>query len=77
MPKLLNNSESWLGLNNIHIEKLNDFQNNFLRKVFQVSPSGTPRHAGARWANAINGLKDSREETEGAREDVGKDEYKY
>ena len=41
--KLLNNSESWLGLNQTHIDKLQEFQNKFVRRVFQVSPSETPK----------------------------------
>ena len=41
--KLLNNCELWLGLNNNHLEKLQEFQNKFHRKVFQVSQSGTPK----------------------------------
>ena len=43
IPKLLNNAESWLGLNDSHIEKLQNFQDNFIRKVFQVSAAGTPK----------------------------------
>ena len=37
IPQLLNNAESWLGLNDSHIEKLQNFQ------VFQVSAAGTPK----------------------------------
>ena len=43
MPKLLNNFESWLGLNNTHLEKLQEFQNKFLREVLHVAQSGTPK----------------------------------
>ena len=38
--KLLANSESWLGLNQTHLDKLKEFQDRFLRRVFQVSQSG-------------------------------------
>ena len=43
IPKLLNNAESWLGLNDSHIKTLQEFQDNFLRKVFQVAARGTPK----------------------------------
>ena len=43
IPKLLNNAESWLGINESHIKTLQDFQDNFIRKVFQVSAKGTPK----------------------------------
>ena len=43
IPKLLNNAESWLGINESHIKTLQDFQDNFLRKVFQVAAKGTPK----------------------------------
>ena len=43
IPKLLNNTESWLGINESHIKTLQDFQDNFIRKVVQVSAKGTPK----------------------------------
>ena len=43
MTQLLNNSELWLGLIKTHINKIQEFQYIFLRRVFQVSPSGTPK----------------------------------
>ena len=39
--KLLNNADSWIGLNNSHINMLQDFLDEFMNKVFQVSPKGT------------------------------------
>ena len=41
--KLLTNSESWLGLHQTHLDKLQEFQDRFLRRVFQVTQSGTPK----------------------------------
>ena len=41
--KLHYNIESWLGLNQTHIDKIQEFQNKFLRRVFQVSQSGTSK----------------------------------
>ena len=43
IPKLLNNAESWLGINDSHLTTLQEFQDNFLRKVFQVAAKGTPK----------------------------------
>ena len=36
IPKLLNNAESWLGINDSHLKTLQEFQDNFIMKVFQV-----------------------------------------
>ena len=41
--KLLTNSKSRLGLNQTHLDKLQDFHDRFLRRVFQVAQSGTPK----------------------------------
>ena len=41
--KILNNADSWIGLNDSHIKTLQDFQDEFIMKVFQVSPRGTPK----------------------------------
>ena len=47
IPKLLNNAESWLGINDSHLTTLQEeFQDNFLRKVFQVAAKGTPKGTG-------------------------------
>ena len=43
IPKLLNNAEFWLGLNDSHIKTLQNFQDTFIMKVFQVSARGTPK----------------------------------
>ena len=43
VTQLLTNSESWLRLNQTHLDKLQDFQNGFLRKFLAVSQSGTPK----------------------------------
>ena len=39
IPKFLNNA--WLILNDSHLKRLQNFQDNFIRKVFQVSDRGT------------------------------------
>ena len=71
--KLLTNSESWLGLNQTHLDKLKEFQNIFLRRVFQVSqlviPKGILNLDGQ---NATNEMEDSREEAASTGEDEGK-----
>ena len=41
--KLLNNADTWLGLNESHIKTLQNFQDHFITKVFQVSARGTPK----------------------------------
>ena len=39
--KLLANSESWIGLNQSHIDRLQKVQDDFYMKMFQVSNYGT------------------------------------
>ena len=72
VQKLLNNSESWLGLNNIYKDKLQEFQNKFIRKVFQLSPSGTPKGMLELDGQMLSIKWRIVEETDGAREDDGK-----
>ena len=43
LPQLLNNCESWLGIADSDIQKLQDFQDNYILKFFQVSAKGTPK----------------------------------
>ena len=43
IPQLLNNAESWLGIKESNLKILQDFQDNLIRKVFQVSAKGTPK----------------------------------
>ena len=40
IPQLLNNAESWLGIEDSDIEILQDLQNDYVRRVFQVSARG-------------------------------------
>ena len=40
--KLLSNSDSWIGLTNKHIERIQSVQDNYFMKVFQVADKGTP-----------------------------------
>ena len=39
---LLNNSASWIGLNDEIINKLQDFQNKFMLRFFEAPKQGTP-----------------------------------
>ena len=39
---MIANSESWIGLNNSHIERMQKVQDGYFMKVFQVSNLGTP-----------------------------------
>ena len=41
--KILSNSDSWIGLTNKHIERMQLVQDNYFMKVFQVSDMGTPK----------------------------------
>ena len=58
--KLLNNADSWLGLNDSHMKTLQIFQDNFIRKVFQVLARCTPM---ARQTDAKNEVKDNTTQT--------------
>ena len=40
--KILSNSDSWIGLTNEHIERIQSVQDNYFMKVFQVVDKGTP-----------------------------------
>ena len=42
IPQLLNNAESWLGIKNSDLKILQDLQDDYVRRVFQVSARGTP-----------------------------------
>ena len=42
IPSLLNNCESWIGITDKHISTLQDFQNDFIRRVLWV-PNSTPK----------------------------------
>ena len=42
IPSLLHNAESWISLNNNHIEELQKFQDKFIRKVLRL-PDSTPK----------------------------------
>ena len=73
LPKLLNNAESWLGINDSHIKKLQNFQDNSFRKVIQVSASGTPQgHSHAGWPDALNEMENYRNKTKNNRKKYGK-----
>ena len=41
IPSLLNNSESWIGIENNHIKELQDFQDGFIRRVLHLPPQTT------------------------------------
>ena len=41
IPALLNNSESWIGIENHHIKELQDFQDGFIRRVLHLPPQTT------------------------------------
>ena len=43
VSKILTNSESWLGLNQTHLDELQEFQDNFQRKVLAVTQTGSPK----------------------------------
>ena len=40
--KILTNCDSWIGLTNKQIDRIQTVQDNFFKQVFQVSPKGTP-----------------------------------
>ena len=40
--KHLTNCDSWIGLTETHIDRMQTVQDNFFRQVFQVSPNGKP-----------------------------------
>ena len=40
--KILTNCDSWIGLTEKQIDRMQKVQDNFFKKVFQVSPNGTP-----------------------------------
>ena len=40
--KILTNCDSWIGLTNKKIDRIQTVQDNFFKQVFQVSPKGTP-----------------------------------
>ena len=40
--KILKNCDSWIGLTETHIDRMQTVQDNFFKQVFQVSPNGTP-----------------------------------
>ena len=40
VTKLLNNCESWIGVTENHIQRLQDIQNKFLRRVLIGTPKG-------------------------------------
>ncbi len=42
IPSLLNNCESWIGLNQTHLSDLQDFQDKFIRKLLWL-PISTPK----------------------------------
>ena len=42
IPSLLHNCESWIGITDKHISTLQDFQNDFIRRVLRV-PDSTPK----------------------------------
>ena len=42
IPSLLHNCESWIGITDKHISTLQDFQNDFIRRVLKV-PDSTPK----------------------------------
>ena len=42
IPSLLHNCESWIGLTDKHISTLQDFQNDFIRRVLRI-PDSTPK----------------------------------
>ena len=42
IPSLLHNCESWIGLNNKHISTLQDFQDEFIKRVLRI-PDSTPK----------------------------------
>ena len=39
---ILTNYDSWIGLTEAHIDRMQTVQDNFFKQVFQVSPKGTP-----------------------------------
>ena len=43
VTKLLNNCESWIGVTENHIQRLQDIQNKFLRRVLVDPLTGTPK----------------------------------
>ena len=40
--KILTNCDSWIGLTNKQIDRIQTVQDNFFKQVFQVSSKGTP-----------------------------------
>ena len=42
ISKILSNSDSWIGLTKQHINRIQNVQDNYFKKVFQVADSGTP-----------------------------------
>ena len=40
--KILTNCDSWIGLTEKQIDRMQKVQDNFFKQVFQVSPNGTP-----------------------------------
>ena len=56
IPALLFNAESWIGFNEKHSKLLQDFQDRFVRRVFQVHVS-TPKailNYGIQWPGIRN-----------------------
>ena len=41
IPSLLNNSESWIGIEKNHIKELQDFQDGFIRRILHLPPQTT------------------------------------
>ena len=42
VTSILNNSDSWIGINDEIIDKLQDFQNSFMLRFFEAAKQGTP-----------------------------------
>ena len=40
--KIFTNCDSWIGLTDKQIDRMQKVQDNFFKQVFQVSPNGTP-----------------------------------
>ena len=51
----MNNADSWLGLKDSHIKTLQNFEDNFIMKVFQVAARGTPKSM--LWLDSQNKLR--------------------